>query len=91
MALNICTLTDTDHDRYLLEWTAVQSRFDHEPGQAIVEADHLIMQVMQLRVYPFFNFAQRAADKQGLRQAMMYYRSLFEDFLGTDALVVKEK
>jgi len=118
-ALSIRPLTAAEHDLYLGEWTAVQSKFVDEPGQAIVEADHLIMEVMQLRAYPVSDFEQRAADisvqypalvsnyraarvialKNGehqadteeLRQAMIYYRSLFEELLETDAVVVKEK
>ena len=32
------------------------------PSQATVEADHLIMEVMQTRNYPISSFEQRAAD-----------------------------
>lgn len=114
-ALKIRPLTAVEHDRYLLEWTAVQSKFVDEPGQAIVDADRLIMEVMQLRAYPVSDFEQRAADisvkypalvsnyraarvialqneshqadTEQLRQAMIYYRSLFEELLGTEAVV----
>ena len=118
-ALNIRPLSVSERERYLAEWTAVQSKFVDEPGQAIVDADRLIMEVMQVRAYPVSNFEQRAADisvsypalvsnyraarvialknKEGqadteeLRQAMIYYRSLFEELLGTEPVVVKEK
>jgi len=118
-ALDIRPLSVSERGRYLADWTAVQSKFVDEPGQAIVDADHLIMEVMQLRNYPVSDFEQRAADlsvnypalvtnyraareiaiknEQGqvdteeLRQAMIYYRSLFEELLGTEAAVVKEK
>jgi len=118
-ALNIRPLSDSEREHYLDDWTAVQSKFVDEPGQAIVDADRLIMEVMQVRAYPVSNFEQRAADisvsypalvsnyraarvialknKQGqadteeLRQAMIYYRSLFEELLGTEPVVVKEK
>jgi len=33
-----------------------------EPGQADIDADRLIMEVMQLRDYPVSDFDQRAAD-----------------------------
>jgi len=117
--LDIRPLSVSERERYLADWTAVQSKFVDEPGQAIVDADRLIMEVMQLRNYPVSDFEQRAADlsvnypalvtnyraareiaikneqhqadTEELRQAMIYYRSLFEELLGTEAVVVKEK
>jgi hypothetical protein len=118
-ALDIRPLSVSERERYLADWTAVQSKFVDEPGEAIVEADRLIMEVMQLRNYPVSDFEQRAADisvnypalvsnyraarviankneqhqadTEELRQAMIYYRSLFEELLATEEVVVKEK
>ena len=115
-ALEIHPLSVNEHARYLADWAAVQSKFVDEPGQAIVDADRLIMEVMQLRNYPLSDFEQRAADvsvsypalvsnyraarvialknqeyqadTEELRQAMIYYRSLFDELLVTDAVVV---
>ena len=115
-ALDIRPLSVTDRERYLADWAAVQSKFVDEPGQAIVDADRLIMEVMQVRAYPVSDFEQRAADisvnypdlvsnyraareiaikneqhladTEELRQAMVYYKSLFEELLGTEAVVV---
>ena len=115
-ALNIRPLSVEERERYLADWAAVQSKFVDEPGQAIVDADGLIMEVMQLRDYPVSDFEQRAADvsvsypalvsnyraareiaiknkqhqadTEELRQAMIYYRSLFEELLVTEAVVV---
>ena len=117
-ALDIRPLSVSERERYLADWTAVQSKFVDEPGQAIVDADRLITQVMQTRAYPVSDFEQRAADisvsypavvsnyraareiavknEQGqadteeLRQAMIHYRSLFEELLGTEPVVGKE-
>lgn len=117
-ALNIRALTNTERERYLADWKAVQAKFVDQPGQAIVDADRLIMEVMQVRNYPVADFDQRAADlsvnypalvsnyrfardiaiknKQGeatteeLRQAMIYYRSLFEELLQEESVNVKE-
>jgi hypothetical protein len=117
--LDIRPLSVSEHDRYLTEWTAVQSKFVDEPGQAIVDADRLIMEVMQIRGYPVSDFEQRAADisvnypalvtnyrgareianknklgqasTEELRQAMIYYRSLFEELLRPETVVGKEK
>jgi len=115
-ALEIHPLTVDERDRYLTEWKAVQSKFVDEPGKAIVDADRLIMEVMQLRAYPVADFDQRAADisvnypalvtnyraarviaikneqnlanTEELRQAMIYYRSLFEELLDLEAVAV---
>ncbi len=118
-ALDIRPLSVSERGRYLADWTAVQSKFVDEPGQAIVDADRLIMEVMQLRAYPVSDFEQRAADisvnypalvsnyraareiaiknkqhqanTEELRQAMIYYRSLFEELLKTESVVEEEK
>lgn len=115
-ALDIRPLSAGEHQRYLADWAAVQSKFVDEPGQAIVDADRLIMEVMQVRAYPLSDFEQRAADvsvsypalvsnyraarvialknqehqadTEELRQAMIYYRSLFDELLATDAVVI---
>ena len=115
-AMDIRPLTGTEHKRFLADWVAVQSKFVDEPGQAVVDGDRLIMEVMQLRAYPISDFEQRAADvsvsyptlvsnyraarvialkneeskadTEELRQAMIYYRSLFDELLVTDAVVI---
>ena len=114
--LDIHPLTANEHKRFLADWAAVQSKFVDEPGQAIVDADRLIMEVMQMRAYPVSDFEQRAADvsvsypalvsnyraarvialknqeyqadTEELRQAMIYYRSLFDELLVSDLVVV---
>jgi hypothetical protein len=113
---DIRSLSVSERERYLADWAAVQSKFVDEPGQAIVDADRLIMEVMQLRAYPVSDFEQRAADvsvsypalvsnyraardialkneqhqadTEELRQAMIYYRSLFDELLETEAVVI---
>ena len=112
--LNIRSLSLSERERYLTEWKAVQAKFIDQPGPATVEADHLIMEVMQLRNYPVSEFEQRAADisinypelvsnyrlaraiaikneqhqadTEELRQALVYYRSLFNELLITEAV-----
>ena len=114
-ALDIRPLSTHERERYLADWADTQSKFVDEPGQAIVNADHLIMEVMQVRAYPISDFEQRAADvsvsypalvsnyraareialkneqhqatTEELRQAMIYYRSLFNELLGTEEVV----
>ncbi len=117
--LNIRPLSIGERQRYLADWTAVQAKFVDQPGQATVEADHLIMEVMQLRAYPVSDFEQRAADisvnypalvsnyraareiaiknehhqadTEELRQAVIYYRSLFDELLKTETVGPEEK
>ena len=109
--MTIRPLTEEEQKRYLGDWTAVQAKFVDEPGKAIVAADQLIMEVMQLRDYPLSDFDQRAADisikypslvsnyraaraiaikntdqkasTEELRKAMIYYRSLFDELVGS--------
>jgi len=116
--LNIKPLTAADRERYLANWSEIQSKFVDEPGQAIGNADRLIMEVMQIRAYPVSDFDQRAADlsvsypalvsnyraareiaikneahqanTEDLRQALIHYRSLFEELLGSEADAYKE-
>jgi hypothetical protein len=115
-ALDIRHLTVSEREHYMADWKAVQSKFVDEPGQAIIDADRLIMEVMQLRAYPVSDFEQRAADvsvsypelvsnyraarviaikneqhhadTEELRQALIYYRSLFGELLETEEVKV---
>ncbi|MGA2819407.1 MAG: hypothetical protein ABSF61_01910 [Anaerolineales bacterium] len=117
--LNIRPLSIKERERYLADWTSVQAKFVDQPGQATVEADHLIMEVMQIRAYPVSDFEQRAADisvnypalvsnyraareiaiknehhqadTEELRQAMIYYRSLFDELLKTETVAPEKK
>jgi hypothetical protein len=49
-------------DRYTAEWTLVQERFVDEPGEAVIEADGLLHNVMRDRGYPTESFDQQASD-----------------------------
>ncbi|HEY5270332.1 MAG TPA: hypothetical protein VII97_08345 [Anaerolineales bacterium] len=117
--LDIRPLSDSEREGYLAEWTAIQAKFVDQPGQATVEADHLIMKVMQMRAYPVSDFEQRAADisinypalvsnyraareiaiknehhqatTEELRQALIYYRSLFDELLKTEIVAPEKK
>lgn len=48
--------------RYAQKWNEQQARFVDEPKAAVVEADHLVEEVMKERGYPVGEFEQRAAD-----------------------------
>jgi hypothetical protein len=60
--LNIRPLSESEREHYQAEWKAIQAKFVDQPGQATIEADHLIMEVMKVRAYPVSDFDQRAAD-----------------------------
>ena len=117
--LNIRPLSVSERERYQAEWTAIQAKFVDQPGQATVEADHLIMEVMKVRAYPVSDFEQRAADisvnypalvsnyrlareiaikneqhsanTEELRQAFIYYRSLFDELLKEELITPERK
>jgi hypothetical protein len=77
--LNLRPLSADVRHRYQAHWDAVQASFVDQPGQATIEADHLIMEVMQLRNYPVSNFEQRAADVSVNYPALMSnYRAAHE-------------
>ena len=83
--LNIRPLSIRERDRYLADWTAVQAKFVDQPGQATVEADRLIMEVMQLRDYPVSDFDQRAAD------ISISYPELVSNYRAAREIAVKNK
>jgi hypothetical protein len=117
--LNIRPLSNDERERYQAEWTAVQAKFVDQPGEATIEADRLIMEVMQVRDYPISDFDQRAADisvnyptlvsnyraareiaiknkehqasTEELRQALIYYRSLFDQLLNAETVDPEKK
>ena len=83
--LNIRPLSTTERERYLAEWTSVQSKFVDEPGQAIVDADRLITEVMRLRAYPVSEFEQRAAD------ISVSYPALVSNYRAARAIAIKNE
>ena len=117
--LNIRPLSISERERFLADWAAIQTKFVDQPGQATVEASHLIMEVMQIRAYPVSDFEQRAADisvnypalvsnyraareiaiknelrqasTEELRQALIYYRALFDELLKTETVAPEKE
>jgi hypothetical protein len=58
--LDIRRLEPTARDHYTRRWEAVQTDFVDRPGQALDEADRLVIDVMRDRGYPVENFGERA-------------------------------
>jgi hypothetical protein len=60
--LDVTPLTGASADRYRDEWDTLQQGFVDEPGNAVVQADHLVLRMMRESGYPVDEFDQRAAD-----------------------------
>jgi len=61
-ALKIRELGVTERERFVAEWHIIQSRFVDHPKAAVIEADDLVNQLLEVRGYPRADFEQRAAD-----------------------------
>jgi hypothetical protein len=61
-ALRIRTLNPQERDRFVKSWRNVQTRFVDAPVDAVQDADHLVVEVLEARGYPVGDFDQRAAD-----------------------------
>ncbi len=60
--LDIVPLTPADAAKFKQAWTAAQARFIDNPKGSVVEADHLVYDLMAKRGYPMGDFERRAAD-----------------------------
>jgi hypothetical protein len=84
-------------DRYAHEWDEIEAKFVDSPEQAVREAEALVMTVLRERGHPLMErelpsevqkahklgFSSR--DKtEGMRQAMLQYRSLMERMVGPE-------
>jgi hypothetical protein len=61
-ALKIRELGIAERERFVTEWSTVQSRFVDHPKAAVIEADDLVNALLEARGYPQATFEQRAAD-----------------------------
>ncbi|MFD3437589.1 hypothetical protein ACFWU3_08815 [Streptomyces sp. NPDC058685] len=60
--LQIRALPPATRDRYARDWNAVQERFVDSPGQAVGEADRLVILLMGERGYPTEGYEQQTRD-----------------------------
>jgi hypothetical protein len=60
--LHIAPLAPADAAKFRHAWNALQARFIDNPKAAVVQADHLVYEVMACRGYPIGDFERRAAD-----------------------------
>ena len=50
--LDLHPLDPAQQERYLARWTALQEQFVDAPGKAVIDADHLLTEVLRERGYP---------------------------------------
>ena len=60
--LELRTLDTGQRRDYEQRWSRVQADFVDDPGRAVRDADHLVVDVMSARGYPVDDFDQRADD-----------------------------
>jgi hypothetical protein len=60
--LDVTPLSGESAGRYRDEWNTLQQGFVDEPGNAVVQADRLVLRMMRESGYPVDEFDQRAAD-----------------------------
>jgi len=60
--LDIVALSPADATKFRQAWVAIQARFVDDPKASVVEADHLVYDLMAKRGYPMGDFERRAAD-----------------------------
>ena len=61
-ALNITPLAPAEAARFTQAWNVLQGRFVDNPKGVVVQADHLVYELMVKRGYPMGDFERRAAD-----------------------------
>ncbi len=96
-------LPPESRERYINEWDAIESKFVDSPEQAVREAESLVLSVLRERGHPLTERdlpqeVQRAhklgygsRDKtEGMRQAMLLYRSVIERMVGPHDEVRRE-
>jgi hypothetical protein len=60
--LHLRALTAEDGAKFSQAWSMLQTRFVDSPRGVVVEADHLVRDLMVKRGYPMDDFEHRAAD-----------------------------
>ncbi|HEY2532515.1 MAG TPA: hypothetical protein VGJ20_32045 [Xanthobacteraceae bacterium] len=60
--LKLVPLTPADAARFSDAWNTLQGRFIDSPKGVVVEADHLVQELMTRRGYPMGDFERMAAD-----------------------------
>jgi hypothetical protein len=61
-SLTLLSLSAAEAAKFQEAWVAIQARFVDDPKTSVVEADHLVYDLMAKRGYPMGDFERRAAD-----------------------------
>jgi hypothetical protein len=88
-------LTTESRERYINDWDDIEAKFVDSPEQAVREAEALVMSVLRERGHPLMDrdlpdemqrahrLAYSSRDRtEGMRQALLQYRSLMERMAG---------
>ena len=94
-APHLRALAAESRERYINEWDDIETKFVDSPEQAVREAEALTMSVLRERGHPLTDrdlpdevrrahrLAYSGRDRtEGLRQALLQYRSLMERMVG---------
>lgn len=88
-------LSNESQERYVTQWDRVESRFVDSPGEAVREADALLLALLGERQHPLseeklpsdMRKARREAvgkegkgGTEGMRQALLHYRAVMEEY-----------
>ena len=89
------TLSPESRERYVTQWDKVESRFVDSPGDAVREADALLLAMLGEREHPLaeeklpsnMRRARREAigkegkgGTEGMRLALLHYRAVIEEY-----------
>ena len=89
------TLSPESRERYVTQWDKVESRFVDSPGDAVREADALLLAMLGEREHPLaeeklpanMRRARREATgkegkggTEGMRLALLHYRAVIEEY-----------
>jgi hypothetical protein len=81
----IIPLASADAARFTQAWTALQGRFIDNPKGVVVEADHLVRELMLKRGYPMGDFEMRAAD------ISVDHPAVVENYRAAQAIAVRDE
>jgi hypothetical protein len=83
--LTIIPLAPADTARFTQAWNALQGRFIDNPKGVVVEADHLVRELMLKRGYPMGDFERRAADMS------VDHPAVVENYRAAQAIAVRDE
>jgi len=89
-------------ERYIHDWDEIETKFVDGPEQAVREAEALVMSVMRERGHPLTerdlpremhraNKLRTRNGTEGMRQALLHYRSLMEKMVGSEDKAARER